>query len=467
MTRSVDVRPCCCLVYHRRDREGSPVRLLRKGNDMDLVHRTGVFDAGDLRRALTRIAHEIVERNRGADDVVLVGLYRPAASPSPSASPSAIAEFEGVERARRRARRRLLPRRHRAAPGRCPRPPPRSPSTSPVARSCWSTTCSSPAAPSAPPSTRWASSAGPRASSWRCWSTAATASCPIRPDYVGKNLPTAATRWCDRRATTASWIGRAGGPRSAPTDEPREAPPLDRRPRRASDRRGCSTLAEPFVEVDQRRDPEGPDAARATVVASLFFEDSTRTRLSFETAAKRLSADVMTSRRRVVVGEEGRVLRDTVADPRGHGRRRGRHPPPARRGAAARWHRLDPTARSSTPATAGTSTPPRRCSTCSRCAGAAGRSLDGLRVAIVGDVRHSRVARCDVTAYTALGARGHAGRAADPAARVARGLAGRGRLRPRRRPRRARRGHAPAPAARAEQRALFVPRCASTPRATA
>ena len=39
------------------------------------VLRTHVFDAADLRRALTRIAHEIVERNHGADAVVLVGLY--------------------------------------------------------------------------------------------------------------------------------------------------------------------------------------------------------------------------------------------------------------------------------------------------------------------------------------------------------------------------------------------------------
>jgi pyrimidine operon attenuation protein/uracil phosphoribosyltransferase len=36
---------------------------------------TGVLDADDLRRAHTRIAHEIVERNHGAGDVVLVGLY--------------------------------------------------------------------------------------------------------------------------------------------------------------------------------------------------------------------------------------------------------------------------------------------------------------------------------------------------------------------------------------------------------
>jgi pyrimidine operon attenuation protein/uracil phosphoribosyltransferase len=39
------------------------------------VFRTRVFDASDLRRAHTRIAHEIVERNHGAGDVVLVGLY--------------------------------------------------------------------------------------------------------------------------------------------------------------------------------------------------------------------------------------------------------------------------------------------------------------------------------------------------------------------------------------------------------
>jgi pyrimidine operon attenuation protein/uracil phosphoribosyltransferase len=37
--------------------------------------RAGVFDAEALRRALTRIAHEIVERNHGAGDVVLVGMW--------------------------------------------------------------------------------------------------------------------------------------------------------------------------------------------------------------------------------------------------------------------------------------------------------------------------------------------------------------------------------------------------------
>lgn len=39
------------------------------------VCRSSVFDAADLQRALTRIAHEIAERNHGTSDVVLVGLY--------------------------------------------------------------------------------------------------------------------------------------------------------------------------------------------------------------------------------------------------------------------------------------------------------------------------------------------------------------------------------------------------------
>ena len=38
------------------------------------VARTMVMDAADLRRAVTRIAHEIVERNHGLDGVVLIGL---------------------------------------------------------------------------------------------------------------------------------------------------------------------------------------------------------------------------------------------------------------------------------------------------------------------------------------------------------------------------------------------------------
>src|ERR1700730_8964806 len=61
----------------------------------DVVLRTSVFDAADLRRALTRIAHEIVERNHGAGSVVLVGMYTRGVALAQRIA-AAIAAFEGV-----------------------------------------------------------------------------------------------------------------------------------------------------------------------------------------------------------------------------------------------------------------------------------------------------------------------------------------------------------------------------------
>ena len=61
-----------------------------------------------------------------------------------------------------------------------------------------------------------------------------------------------------------------------------------------------STSTGSFLEVTQREIPKVP-ALRGKTVVSLFYEDSTRTRLSFETAAKRLSRrhhDVLGRRRR-------------------------------------------------------------------------------------------------------------------------------------------------------------------------
>ena len=52
------------------------------------------------------------------------------------------------------------------------------------------------------------------------------------------------------------------------------------------------SIADHMAEVNRRTNPKVP-ALRGKTVCNLFFEDSTRTRLSFETAAKRLSADTM------------------------------------------------------------------------------------------------------------------------------------------------------------------------------
>jgi pyrimidine operon attenuation protein/uracil phosphoribosyltransferase len=67
-----------------------------RANEDALVLRTQVFDADDLRRALTRIAHEIVERNHGPNAVVLVGLYTRGVALARRLA-EAIGSFESVE----------------------------------------------------------------------------------------------------------------------------------------------------------------------------------------------------------------------------------------------------------------------------------------------------------------------------------------------------------------------------------
>jgi pyrimidine operon attenuation protein/uracil phosphoribosyltransferase len=70
-------------------------RFFVPGSDEQLTRRATVLDAGDLRRAHTRIAHEIVERNHGADDVVLIGLYTRGVAIARRLS-EAIERFEGI-----------------------------------------------------------------------------------------------------------------------------------------------------------------------------------------------------------------------------------------------------------------------------------------------------------------------------------------------------------------------------------
>src|SRR5271169_3126799 len=59
------------------------------------VFRADVFDADDLRRAHTRIAHEVVERNHGATGLVLVGLYTRGVAIAKRLA-AAVESFEGV-----------------------------------------------------------------------------------------------------------------------------------------------------------------------------------------------------------------------------------------------------------------------------------------------------------------------------------------------------------------------------------
>jgi aspartate carbamoyltransferase catalytic subunit len=163
---------------------------------------------------------------------------------------------------------------------------------------------------------------------------------------------------------------------------------------------GVLRLTESFVEVSERRIPKVP-ALRGKTVATLFYEDSTRTRVSFETAAKRLSADTMT----VTVGSssvnKGESLRDTVEtlDAMGVDALVVRHASAGVPFQVANWVKA-----SVVNAGDGWHEHPTQalldCYTISERLG----SLQDKRIAIVGDVNHSRVARSNVLAFALLGA---------------------------------------------------------------
>ncbi len=174
--------------------------------------------------------------------------------------------------------------------------------------------------------------------------------------------------------------------------------------------------AELFVEVNQRTIKKVP-ALKGRVVASLFFEESTRTRLSFETAAKRLSADVLSLAVASSSVKKGESLRDTIAtidalgidavvmrhQSSGAAHQVGGYVPHVRVINAGDGLHQHPTQGLLDAFTVRQVLAERVHAKGSE----TGRELfAGLHVLIVGDVRHSRVARSDIAAYSALGRRG-------------------------------------------------------------
>ncbi len=159
-------------------------------------------------------------------------------------------------------------------------------------------------------------------------------------------------------------------------------------------------LTDSFVEVSERQIPKVP-ALRGKTVVWLFYEDSTRTRLSFEQAAKRLSADTMNFSVSTSSVKKGESLRDTVQtiEAMGVDCIVVRHA-----SAGAPWRVASWVDASVVNAGDGWHEHPTQALldsyTIRRHLGA----VDGTRIAIVGDIKHSRVARSDVLAFTALGA---------------------------------------------------------------
>jgi aspartate carbamoyltransferase catalytic subunit len=161
-------------------------------------------------------------------------------------------------------------------------------------------------------------------------------------------------------------------------------------------------LTDAFAEVSRRSIPKVP-ALRGKNVVWLFYEDSTRTRLSFEQAAKRLSADTMTFSVGSSSVKKGESLRDTVLTIEAMGV----DAVVVRHGSAgvpwqiARW--LEDRVSVVNAGDGWHEHPTQALLDCYTIREEKG-SLDGLHIGIIGDVKHSRVARSDVLAYTSLGA---------------------------------------------------------------
>lgn len=168
-------------------------------------------------------------------------------------------------------------------------------------------------------------------------------------------------------------------------------------------------VAEDMADTQSREVKKLPTLRGKTVV-NLFFEDSTRTRISFEAAAKRLSADVINFSAKGSSVSKGESLQDTAQTLQAMGAdavviRHGASGAP-RTLATSGWisagvvNAGDGTHEHPTQALLDAFTIRKRLfGDDSR-----GRDLSGIRVTIVGDVLHSRVARSNVWLLRTLGA---------------------------------------------------------------
>ena len=166
-------------------------------------------------------------------------------------------------------------------------------------------------------------------------------------------------------------------------------------------------IAEKLSVISDRPIKKLPTLRGRTIV-NLFYEDSTRTRISFEAAAKRLSADVLNFSAKGSSVSKGESLKDTALTLKAMGA----DAIVIRHSASGSAHRL---ANSNwidanvINAGDGMHEHPTQALldafTIRRALGGASGDLTGLKVVIVGDVLHSRVARSNVWLLSTLGAK--------------------------------------------------------------
>ncbi|HEX4056872.1 MAG TPA: aspartate carbamoyltransferase catalytic subunit [Galbitalea sp.] len=172
---------------------------------------------------------------------------------------------------------------------------------------------------------------------------------------------------------------------------------------------GILDVAEDMADVATREIKKLPTLRGKTVI-NLFFEDSTRTRTSFEVAAKRLSADLVNFSAKGSSVSKGESLKDTAQTLAAMGADAVviRHSASGAPQVLAQSGWIDASVLN---AGDGTHEHPSQAlldayTMRKRLHGVAsrGRDLDGLTVTIVGDILHSRVARSNVWLLKTLGA---------------------------------------------------------------
>ena len=168
-----------------------------------------------------------------------------------------------------------------------------------------------------------------------------------------------------------------------------------------ADIRGILDTAENFREINAREIKKVPTLRGKTVI-NLFFENSTRTRTSFELAAKRLSADAVNISVSSSSVSKGETLVDTALN------LDAMQPDciVVRHGSAGVPHQLAKVSRAAVVnAGDGANEHPTQALLDAMTIREHKKKIQGLEVAIVGDILHSRVARSNIHLLTKLGAK--------------------------------------------------------------
>ncbi len=169
----------------------------------------------------------------------------------------------------------------------------------------------------------------------------------------------------------------------------------------AEEIKGILDTAENFREINQREIKKVPTLRGKTVI-NLFFENSTRTRTSFELAAKRLSADAVNISISSSSVAKGETLIDTALNLDAMS-------PDCivvRHGSAGVPHQLAKVSRAAiVNAGDGTNEHPTQALLDAMTIREHKKKIAGLEVAIIGDILHSRVARSNIQLLTKLGAK--------------------------------------------------------------